>query len=454
MRYFLLVCLSVLLLSSLHPFQKRTTDKKSLPNILLILTDDQGLYDVSYQGTKDIKTPNIDGIAASGIRFNQFYANCTVCSPTRAAILSGTYPDYVGVPGVIRTKDEDNWGYLDPKVKLLPTYLKGAGYNTAIIGKWHLGLTSPNLPNEKGFDYFHGWLGDMMDDYWSHRRHDINYMRLNEKVIVPAGHATDLFTDWSIDYIKSQAKNKKPFFLYLAYNAPHFPVQPPAEWLEKIKIREPQLPEKRAKLVAFIEHLDHRIGSVIQSLKDQGMYDNTLIIFTSDNGGHLPDLANNGPYRDGKQSMYEGGLRVPTCISWPSMIKNGRISDSKWLSMDLFHTILDISGVRQNALSEGKSMLNELKNSSLKTEEDREMYFTRREGGSNYNGDCSYALRLGDWKLIRNYPGLPMELYNLKTDPFEKLNIIKDNPKIFADLNRRLMRHIQVAGKTPWQKPL
>lgn len=210
----------------------------------MILTDDQGLYDVSYQGTKDIKTPNIDGIAANGIRFNQFYANCTVCSPTRAAILTGTYPDYVGVPGVIRTKEEDNWGYLNPKVKLLPTYLKDAGYNTAIIGKWHLGLTLPNLPNEKGFDYFHGWLGDMMDDYWSHRRHDINYMRLNEKVIDPEGHATDLFSDWSIDYIKGQAKNKKPFFLYLAYNAPHFPVQPPVEWLEKVKMREPQLPEK------------------------------------------------------------------------------------------------------------------------------------------------------------------------------------------------------------------
>ena len=453
MRYFLLVCLGAILFFSLHPFQKKAIDKKSLPNILLILTDDQGLYDVSYQGTKDIKTPNIDGIASNGIRFNQFYANCTVCSPTRAAILSGTYPDYVGVSGVIRTKEEDNWGYLDPKVKLLPTYLKDAGYNTAIIGKWHLGLTSPNLPNEKGFDYFHGWLGDMMDDYWSHRRHDINYMRLNEKVIDPVGHATDLFSNWSIDYIKGQAQNKKPFFLYLAYNAPHFPVQPPAEWLEKVKMREPQLPEKRANLVAFIEHLDYRIGTVIQSLKDQGIYDNTLIIFTSDNGGHLPDLANNGPYRDGKQSMYEGGLRVPTCISWPSMIDNGRISESNWLSMDLFHTILDITGVQQNAPSVGKSMLNELKNSSTDTMEIREMYFIRREGGANYNGDCSYALRFGDWKLIRNYPGLPMELYNLKVDPFEKMNVIKENPKIFADLNKRLMRHIQQSGKTPWQKP-
>jgi len=453
MRYPLITGISAIFLSSVHPLLKNTMDKQPLPNILLILTDDQGLHDVSYQGTNDLMTPNIDGIANNGIRFNHFYANCTVCSPTRASLLTGTYPDYVGVPGVIRTNEEDNWGYLNPEVKLLPYYLKKAGYQTGIVGKWHLGLSSPNLPNEKGFDYFHGWLGDMMDDYWLHRRHQINYMRLNNKIIDPSGHATDLFSEWSIDFIKNHANKNKPFFLYLAYNAPHFPVQPPVDWLEKVKRRNPGLSEKRAKLVAFIEHLDHNIGTVIKALKEQDIYDNTLIIFTSDNGGHLPDKANNGFYRDGKQSMYEGGLRVPTCMSWPAMIEDGRISESNWLSMDLFHTILEITGIQKDRSSVGKSMLNELKNSSPDTMEIREMYFTRREGGSHYNGECSYALRFGDWKLIRNYPGLPMELYNLKTDPFEKINVIKENSAVFTDLNNRLMKHIQVAGKIPWQKP-
>ncbi len=453
MRYPLITGISAIFLSSVHPLLKNTMDKQPLPNILLILTDDQGLHDVSYQGTNDLMTPNIDGIANNGIRFNHFYANCTVCSPTRASLLTGTYPDYVGVPGVIRTNEEDNWGYLNPEVKLLPYYLKKAGYQTGIVGKWHLGLSSPNLPNEKGFDYFHGWLGDMMDDYWLHRRHHINYMRLNNKIIDPSGHATDLFSEWSIDFIKNHANKNKPFFLYLAYNAPHFPVQPPVDWLEKVKRRNPGLSEKRAKLVAFIEHLDHNIGTVIKALKEQDIYDNTLIIFTSDNGGHLPDKANNGFYRDGKQSMYEGGLRVPTCMSWPAMIEDGRISESNWLSMDLFHTILEITGIQKDRSSVGKSMLNELKNSSPDTMEIREMYFTRREGGSNYNGECSYALRFGDWKLIRNYPGLAMELYNLKTDPFEKINVIKENSAVFTDLNNRLMKHIQVAGKIPWQKP-
>ena len=243
------------------------------------------------------------------MRFDYFYANCPVCSPTRASLMTGRYPDHVGVPGVIRTYATDNWGYLDPEAILLPEKLNEVGYHTALIGKWHLGLASPNTPTERGFDFFHGWLGDMMDDYWKKRRHEINYMRHNQDSIDPEGHATDLFTQWSVDYIKEQAPKAEPFFLYLAYNAPHFPVQPPEDWLAKVKEREPQLSEKRAKLVAFIEHLDDGIGQVIQALKESGEYDNTIIIFTSDNGGLLRDEANNGPLRDGKQAVYEGGLR-------------------------------------------------------------------------------------------------------------------------------------------------
>ena len=453
MRNFLFFFVCTILFSSIHSAKDRKIKDKVLPNILIILTDDLGLHDVSYYGTKDIYTPNIDEIAANGMRFDQFYANCTVCSPTRAALLSGTYPDYVGVPGVIRTFPEDNWGYLTPSVKLLPKYLKKAGYHTCLIGKWHLGLTSPNLPNEKGFDYFHGWLGDMMDNYWTHRRHDINYMRRNKEIIDPKGHATDLFTDWSIDYIEERKKSKKPFFLFLAYNAPHFPVQPPKEWIEKVKKREPQLTEKRANLVALIEHLDDRIGDVIQTLKDQGIYENTLLIFTSDNGGHLPDFANNGPFRDGKQSMYEGGLRVPTCISWPLKIKKGVISNTNWLSMDLFPTLLEVAELEPNVVFESKSMLGELINQEVRDNETRTFYFTRREGGNVYNGSCSYAIRYGDWKLVRNKPSSPMELFNLKSDPFEKLNVIEENVEIYEDLNKRLMQHIQKAGKIPWQKP-
>lgn len=426
--------------------------QESKPNILFILTDDQGYHDVSYYGTKDIQTPNIDLIASAGMRFDNFYANSTVCSPTRAAILTGRYQDRVGVPGVIRTYPEDNWGYLNPNATLLPQELRGAGYETAIIGKWHLGLESPNIPTERGFDYFHGWLGDMMDDYWKHRRHDINYMRLNEKTIDPEGHATDLFTDWSVDYIKDQAKSEKPFFLYLAYNAPHFPVQPPQNWLDKVVKREKGIDSTRAKLVAFIEHMDDGIGKVVKALKDSGQYENTIIVFTSDNGGHLPSKANNGPLRDGKQSMYEGGLKVPTCISWPGQIEAGSISNNNWMTMDIYPTLLEIAGTKPKDAIEGRSFLGEFSESNVMTDADRTYYFIRREGNTRYGGQPIYAIRKGDWKLLQNSPYEGYELYNLSTDPLEEKNLIELEVEKYKELNEILMEHIQVGGQTPWQK--
>ncbi len=430
-----------------------STTQAAAPNILVILTDDQGYHDVSYYGTKDLRTPNMDQLARDGMRFDNFYANCPVCSPTRAALLTGRYQDHVGVPGVIRTHATNSWGYLDTKAQMLPTLLKKAGYHTAIIGKWHLGLESPNTPTERGFDAFKGWLGDMMDDYWQKRRHEINYMRDNAKTIDPEGHATDLFTQWSVEYIQQRAKTGKPFFLYLAYNAPHFPVQPPADWLKRVQEREPDLPPRRAELVAFIEHLDEGIGKVVAALKATGQYENTLIVFTSDNGGHLPSLANNGPTRDGKQSMYEGGLRVPAAMVWPGKVKPGSISDQINLTMDLFPTLLEIAGIKPSKAIEGRSFLPTLLGQSAPAEPDRPLYFTRREGGTEYGGQCSYALRLGDWKLVKNTPFQPMELFNLKEDPLEKRDVIKENPKIYQKLNTLLMARIQEAGKVPWQKP-
>lgn len=383
---------------------------------------------------------------------DNFYANSPVCAPTRASLMSGRYPDHVGVPGLIRSTPDNNWGFLDPNTVLMPAMLKKAGYHTAHIGKWNLGFNSPNLPNEHGFDLFHGWLEDMMEDYWTHRRHGRNYMRLNEEVIDPTGHATDLFTQWSVDYIKSREKSNDPFFLYLAYNAPHFPVQPPEEWLNKVKSREAGINDKRAELVAFIEHMDDGIGKVVQALKESGEYDNTLIIFTSDNGGHLPDLANNGPLRDGKQSMYEGGLRVPTVVSWPGHIKAGAISDQVNLSMDIFPTLAQVAGVDLEHEVNGRSFLPTLLGQTME-ETERPLYFVRREGGTRYGGKAYHALRMGDWKLLQNSPYQPMELYNLKDDPREENNVIEENPKIYHQLNAFLMTFIQEGGKTPWQRP-
>ena len=427
-------------------------DRGVKPNILIILTDDQGYHDVSYYQTSDLHTPNMDALATDGMRFDNFLTNSPVCAPTRASLLSGRYPDRVGVPGLIRFHPENNWGYLDPQTILLPQKLKEAGYHTAHIGKWNLGLEPPNLPNQKGFDLFHGWLEDMMEDYVTKRRHGMNFMRLNGETIDPPGHATDLFTAWAVDYISQQATDDQPFFLYLAYNAPHFPVQPPKEWSDKVKQREPGLPERRSNLVAFIEHLDDGIGQVIAALKESGQYENTLIIFTSDNGGHLPDLANNGPLRDGKQSMYEGGLRVPTAVSWPGHIAPGSSTGQVNVSMDVFPTLLQVAGLGVSHGIDGRSFLNTLLGESP-VEEERVLYFTRREGGLNYGGKAYHALRKGDWKLLQNSPYQPLELYNLKMDPAESRDMAQTEPEILKEMNGLLMKYIQEGGKTPWQKP-
>ena len=434
----------------------------SKPNIIVILVDDLGYGDLACYGATDMQTPYIDSLVVSGMRFDNFYANCPVCSPTRAALLTGRYPDLVGVPGVVRTHITSNWGYLDPRAVVLPQILKRVGYHTAIVGKWHLGLASPNTPNERGFDHFHGFLGDMMDDYYNHRRHGFNYMRLNEEEIDPEGHATDLFTQWASDYINARAKSTEPFFLYLAYNAPHTPIQPPKEWLERVKSREKNISDKRAKLVALIEHLDDGVGKVIAALKQSGLSDNTLIFFTSDNGGQLGVGANNGPLRGGKGGMFEGGIRVPACAVWPGKIKPGSRSERAALTMDLFPTICEVAGVKIAHEIDGWSILPTLRLAPAPFDklragsvagvpsDERTLFWIRREGG-NFGGGAFYAARYGDFKLLQNNPFEPLQLYNLSDDPKEEHPLDRNHP-MYRKLFSALRNHIIEAGAVPWQQ--
>ncbi|MFH1964900.1 MAG: sulfatase-like hydrolase/transferase [Acidobacteriota bacterium] len=420
------------------------------PNIVLILVDDLGYGELSSYGAGDMRTPNIDRLMASGMRLDNFYANCPVCSPTRAALLTGCYPDLVGVPGVIRTHEDDNFGYLSEDADLLPSVLKKAGYHSALVGKWHLGLESPNTPLDRGFDFFHGFLGDMMDDYYTHLRHDINYMRKNREVIEPNGHATDLFSEWSVDYINDRAGKENPFFLYLAYNAPHTPVQPPEEWLLKVKQREPGIEEDRARLVALIEHLDQGIGRVLDSLGKNGITEETLVVFTSDNGGLLRVGASNGSLRGGKQNMYEGGIRVPACVSWPGKIVPGRDSSSIGLTMDLFPTICDIAGISAASGSiNGISLVPAVLEGSCM--EDKRLLFWMRREGNRYGGRVYYAARYGDFKLLHNSPFEPMQLFDLGEDPGE-LRPLDMEHRMYGQLFSSLQKHIQKSGAVPWQE--
>jgi len=431
-------------------------ETKSRPNIVVILVDDLGYGDLSCFGATDLKSPHIDKLAQQGMSMTEFYANCPVCSPTRAALLTGRYQDMVGVPGVIRTHAENNWGYLSESAVLLPELFKTAGYHTAIVGKWHLGLEAPNRPTDRGFDLFQGYLGDMMDDYYKHRRHGINYMRFQTKEVDPTGHATDLFTDWACDYLnKRKTESNKPFFLYLAYNAPHTPIQPPAEWVDKVKQREPNMTDARAKLVALIEHMDHGIGRVLKRLDDNLQSENTLVVFTSDNGGQLNVGANNGPLRDGKQSVYEGGIKVPTIVRWPGKIEANSRTNFRSMSMDIFPTVLAAANVKiPNGLSlDSRSFLPTL--TGNEQEPLREYwFFRRREGGNRYAGKTIEAVRWGDWKLLQNSPFSSLELYNLKNDPLEEKDLSKKAPRIFNQLSAELRKEIQRYGTVPWQKPV
>jgi arylsulfatase A-like enzyme len=418
------------------------------PNFIVILADDHGYGDLSYTGGKDIQTPNLDELIGRGAFLTNFYTNSTVCSPTRASLLTGKYSDMSGVPGVIRTNPENNWGHFRNDLPTLPSKLKLAGYHTAIVGKWHLGLESPNTPNERGFDYFKGFLGDMMDSYYTHRRHGINYMRLNGDSINPKGHATDLFAQWAIDYVKEKSQSKNPFFLYLAFNAPHFPIQPPKEWLEKVRKREPGISEKRARNIALVEHMDDAIGRLIQQLDVLGLSQNTIIVYSSDNGGSLPHSASNGELRGGKGDLYEGGIKSPGCIVWPAMIKPNSKLSILTLTMDIMPTLCEIAGVNPGNEIDGRSLLPIL-NNEKKELPDRSVFFMRREGG-NYAGLCYYAARNNRYKLVQNSPFEPIQMFDIIADPLEK-NPLNQNSEEYKKLFTELTQHIRLSGNIKWQ---
>ncbi len=418
------------------------------PNIIFILTDDLGYGDLACQGAPDMRTPNIDRLSDEGLTFTQFYANCPVCSPSRASLLTGRFPDLVGVPGVIRQIEENSWGYFKPDATTLPEVLKSAGYHTGMVGKWHLGYESPNLPNDRGFDQFKGFLGDMMNDYWTHLRAGVNWMRDNGETIDPEGHATDLFTDWAIEYVDRQRNQSQPFFLYLAYNAPHFPIQPPPSHVTRVFERESTIDSARAKNVAFIEHLDENIGRLTDELENWDLLENTLIIFTSDNGGATWYAQRNEPMRGAKQQMYEGGIRVPTFAMWKGKINPGTTNNVGVL-MDWMPTLAGLVTAPIDQPIDGISLLPTLMGSNQSTDQ-RYLFWVRREGG-HYGGQAYYAARYGDYKILQNSAFEPMQLYKVGTDPFESTAIPIEDNEIFLDLRDALKEHIRATGGIPWQ---
>jgi arylsulfatase A-like enzyme len=418
------------------------------PNILFILVDDLGYGDLSCQGADDLQTPHIDNLMAEGIAFTNFYANSTVCSPTRASLMTGRYPDLVGVPGVIRHYPEGNFGYLSEIAVLLPELLKKTGYRTALIGKWHLGVESPNLPNDRGFDLYKGHLAGMMDDYYTHRYFGEIFLRENRQPVNPEGHATEIFTTWAVDYLKEQQENEVPFFLYLAYTAPHDPIQPPEDWLRKVIAREQEIDSARAGIVALIEHLDDNIGLVLATLKSMNLEKNTVVIFASDNGGALRFGANNGSLRGGKQDLYEGGIKVPACMKWPGKIKPGISSEEMILMMDFYPTLASMGGAAISHPVDGTDLWPSI--SAQRKIPDRDVLWMRREGWA-YGGQIYYAVRHRNFKLVQNTPFENYQLFDLDNDPAEQ-HPLPESHEMFGSLKNKLREHIQQAGAVPWQK--
>ncbi len=434
----------------------------SPPNILIIVADDLGWADVGYHGRDDLKTPHLDALARAGLVFPNAYANSSICSPTRASLLTGRTNTTTGMHGVVRSDQPLNtWGYWNPEVPSLVQDFRDHGYATAAIGKWHLGVSPPNLPNARGFDYFKGLLSGVIDDNYQHLTRGQNMMRENNQVITPSGHITDLLTQWTIDFLRDHAgahpqsvPPDRPFFLYLAYTAPHTPIQPPPDWLARVKAREPDLDPMRAGYVALVEHMDDGIGQVMATLRELNLAENTIVIFTSDNGGMASYGGRNGPYRDGKGTMYEGGLRVPGFIVWPNHIAPGSTTEEVIATMDLID-------IKTAATFDGRSFAPLLRDAPLPPR-DFSLFFAKRSGRFRWGGNLSFAVRRDNLKLLRSDPFGPIEMYDLATDPTESHDLLggtgtaPTDPALNAAYRKifiEMLYHVQQAGRYPFVGP-
>ena len=385
------------------------------PNIVIILTDDQGYADVSYNphSPPEVSTPNIDALAHSSVICTQGYTSGHVCSPTRAGLMTGRYQQRFG----IYTAGEGGSGVPLNEV-FIPQRLKPAGYVSGALGKWHLGLTKEYHAMNRGFDEFYGFMGRGAHPYFDHS--DMNHpIYRGFKPIKEEGYLTTRITEEAVDFISRH--KKEHFFLYVAYNAVHSPPEAPKEDIKNLTGDE-----KRDTLMAMIKHLDLGVGEIVKSLKKHNIFDNTLLIFLTDNGGSNAMSANNAPLRGFKQMDYEGGVHVPFIVSWPAQLKGVKKCDVPMWSIDLFATALDAAGLplpRDKPL-DGKSILPALKGETDKLHD----AFYWSSGGAK----GKWAIRSGDWKLVAEKKRI--ELFNLDKDLSETTDLAAKHPKLVSEL--------------------
>ncbi len=415
------------------------------PNILIILTDDQGYADVGAYGATDLETPHLDWLASRGVRFTQFYAGAPLCSPSRASLLTGKTPERAGVPSNVSSRVTID-GMPSEQVTIAER-LKEAGYRTGLVGKWHLGASPATTPGNQGFDFSFGHINGCIDNY-SHTMyweepytHDL---QLNGQQIYRQGqYFPDLMVQEAERFIS--APSDQPFFLYFAINMPHYPYQGDPRWLAHYKNRGMANP--RLEYAAFISTMDEKIGRVLKALEKSGELDNTIIIFQSDHGFSTESRANfgggsAGNLRGAKFSLFEGGLRVPAMISWPGRIPAPAARMQLAVSADWFPTILDLADISADGLEfDGKSLVPVLMDGAAPTPHDHYIW----------KWDPARAVRKGDWKLIYNtfdtspLPGQSQSvavpgpyLVNIAADETESQNLAEAHPDIVRELSALL----------------
>jgi arylsulfatase A-like enzyme len=388
------------------------------PNILIILADDLGYADFGFQGAKDIPTPNIDALAKSGTIFTDAHVSASVCSPSRAGLMTGIYQQRFGHEANCPPPDKG----MDVKQKTLADYLKSLGYRTGVIGKWHLGDKDKFHPLKRGFDYFYGFREGGRPYFHNAKKIDKKgnprAIEKNWEQVSFDGYLTDVFGEKAVEFLESSATAGKPFFLYLAFNAPHSPYQAKDEDLAffagKIKNK------RRRVYAAMVYALDRAIGRVMKTLDAKKLRGNTLVFFLSDNGGPPRTGALNTPLNGSKGIDFEGGIRVPFIVSWPGHFPSGKKCAAVVSSLDIAPTCLSVAGSAPPKKLVGENLFEIVKNGKR----DHSLFWRKLYFG---------AVRLGPWKLIE-VDGYGYALYNLEKDLGESENLSKKMPEKLAQL--------------------